>query len=121
MGKRPAHGPIQYIELRAILSLLRADLQYLSFIQIARAFEQDLAASKSFLKKLDALDKQIGDILRWPEAVTYEEMNWKEPSWLSRAALKFAHEQGWGKKTTAENLPDMVNAAQEAGILPKKK
>jgi hypothetical protein len=47
-------------------------------------------------------------------------MNQKEPSWSLRAALKFAHEQGWDKKT-AENLSEMAKAAQEAGILPQKK
>lgn len=74
------------------------------FIQLCRAFQQDLALSRSFLKTLDTLDRELGDILRWPEAITFEELNKEEPSWWLRAALKFAHEQGWDKETTAANL-----------------
>ncbi len=55
------------------------------------------------MKKLFTLDAQMAEILRWAEAVTFEEMNQREPSWLHRFVLKFAHEQGWDKKTTAEN------------------
>jgi len=72
------------------------------------------------MKKLDAIDGQLSEILRWPEAVTFEEMNQKAPSSWLRSVLKFAHEQGWDESTTAQNLQWMAEAAQEAGLLKPK-
>lgn len=91
------------------------------FSQFCHAFKQDLGLSKSFLKKLDVIDVQLAEILRWPEAVTFEEANKPEPSWWLRAALKFAHEQGWDNKTTAQMLPEMEQAAEEADLLEQGK
>jgi hypothetical protein len=90
------------------------------FSKFCRAFQQDLTLSKSFVNGLDAIDAQLAEVLRWPEAVTFEEMNQREPSWWLRSALKFASEQGWDKKTTAQNLAEMAKDAQEAGLLGSK-
>jgi hypothetical protein len=74
------------------------------FSELCRAFQQDLALSKSFMKKLGAIDARVAEVLRWPEAVTFEEMNQKEPSWWLKSALKFAHQQGWDKRTTTQKF-----------------
>lgn len=87
------------------------------FIQLCHAFHQDLALSKSFMKRLSAIDAQLSEILRWPEAVTFEEMNLRKPTWLLRVALQFAHQQGWDERTTVNNLPEMLKVAQEAGLV----
>ena len=69
------------------------------------------------MTKVHAIDAELMEILRWPEAVTFEELNQEEPSWFLRSVLKFAYKQGWDKETIVENLPELAKVAQEAGLL----
>ncbi len=39
-----------------------------------------------------SLDKCLNEPLRWPEAVTFEEMNLKSPGYLSRTIARFTHD-----------------------------
>lgn len=85
--------------------------------QFCRSFEKELALSKSFMKKLDGISLQLAEIIRWPEAVTFEEMNLREPGWFLRTVLKVAHDEKWDDKTTRENLRELAKVARKAGLL----
>jgi Family of unknown function (DUF5677) len=50
------------------------------FTMMARAFARDLSLSKEFREGLAKLEKDLDKEMRWPEAVTFEEMNQKPPS-----------------------------------------
>jgi hypothetical protein len=50
------------------------------FTMMARTFAVELTLSKEFRAGLTALEETIDNELRWPEAVTFEEMNRKPPS-----------------------------------------
>lgn len=48
------------------------------------------SATGSIFKKLEI---QLNEILRWPETVTFEEMNLEGPHFLWRVIMREAHEQ----------------------------
>lgn len=52
----------------------------LLFIMFARRFAVDLRLSKSFRTALGAIEAENDVEMRWPEAITFEEMNLKPPS-----------------------------------------
>lgn len=72
----------------------------LLFTMLARAFAVDLGLSKPFRAGLRAIEKELDDVLRWPEAVTFEEMNQKPPGILIRLLAKVAHKN----KSVRRNL-----------------
>lgn len=52
----------------------------LLFVMLARKFAVDLRLSKDFRSALSQMDNSLANELRWPEAVTFEELNLKPPS-----------------------------------------
>ena len=46
---------------------------------------------------VDQLECRLTDVLRWPEVVTFEEMNLKGPHQLMRILFKVAHEGHQGR------------------------
>ena len=65
----------------------------LLFTMLARAFAVDLSLSKPFRAGLSAIETALDEVLRWPEAVTFEEMNQRPPGFLMRLVAKVAHEK----------------------------
>ena len=56
------------------------------FAMMARAFAKELTLSKVFREGLTKLEKDLDGEIRWPEAVTFEEMN-REPPGVILATL----------------------------------
>ena len=63
-----------------------------------------------------ALKGQLDGPLRWPEDVTYEEMNLKGPGSLQRILLRAAHEIGDAPPSRASNEKLHNNGIQPAGF-----
>jgi hypothetical protein len=60
-------------------------------VNFCRTFGKDLGLSSSFMKNLAGISSAVNDRLRWPEAITFEEMNQRNPNVLIRIVLKVAH------------------------------
>jgi len=60
-------------------------------VNFCRSFGKDLGLSSSFMKNLAGISSAVNDRLRWPEAITFEEMNQQNPNELIRIVLKVAH------------------------------
>lgn len=60
-------------------------------IKFCRSFRRDLGLSTDLMKVITEMQIVLNDRLRWPEAVTFEEMNVKNPNELIRIVLKVAH------------------------------
>jgi hypothetical protein len=73
-----------YLEFNQFYSL------YLLAI-FCRTFKNDLGFSIRFMKGVAEMRALLDDSLRWPEAVTFEEMNQRNPNALIRVVLKVAH------------------------------
>lgn len=56
----------------------------------ARAFQSDFSFSSSYMKAIGKLDAWLDEKLRWPEAVTFEEMNVEGPTEVMRILMKMA-------------------------------
>jgi hypothetical protein len=72
-----------YSEVQAVYSV------YLFWLQ-CKTFQQELSLTPTIIVGADALYEVIDGELRWPEAVTYEEMNIEPPSDILRVLLKCA-------------------------------
>lgn len=62
------------------------------FCRFCETFQSDLGFSPLFMKSIKKIEERLNDITRWPEAVTYEEMNQRGPGPLERIILRVAHE-----------------------------
>ena len=60
-------------------------------IAFCRSFRRDLGLSTELMRVTAEMQMVLDDRLRWPEAVTFEEMNIKGPNELWRAVLKVVH------------------------------
>ena len=69
------------------------------FILMSERFSKDLKLCADVLNVVGQIEKNLNDVLRWPEALTYEEMNTQSPGPFERLVLKIAHEQNWGDKS----------------------
>jgi hypothetical protein len=67
------------------------------------AFAKEIGLSTESLRLIAELETALNDEIRWPEAVTYEEMNLAPPSYVTRVLLKSAHhiDAGQSSATTA--------------------
>ena len=63
----------------------------LLFTEIIRASRRRLNILSELMKLVKNLEYEINDLLRWPEPVTFEELNLEPPNVLLRAVLKMAH------------------------------
>ena len=79
-----------YLELNQIYGL------YI-FVTFCRTFRKDLALPDSFMKNVAAINSIIDNRLRWPEAVTFEELNQPNPNQLMRIVMRVAHLDSEGK------------------------
>lgn len=61
------------------------------FIEFYKNFRDELAFTKHFESIMKDLAQNLEDEDRWPEAVTYEEMNYPEPGALFRTLLRIKH------------------------------
>jgi hypothetical protein len=59
--------------------------------KFCHAFRKDLRFSDDFIEVIEEMENGLHDRLRWPEAVTFEEMNQQNPNELLRTVLKVAH------------------------------
>lgn len=70
--------------------------QFYSIYMLAtfcRTFSADLGLSKAFMNVVKEMETSLSERLRWPELVTFEEMNQTNPNELMRAVLRVAHEE----------------------------
>jgi hypothetical protein len=103
----PAHHPGGHVPRSGVFSTKNFCRYYLDFnrtyglylfLLIALSFRKDLALSDSFIGRIKKMQTLLDDELRWPEAVTFEEMNQKDPGPILRAVLRLAHEEHREKK-----------------------
>ena len=63
------------------------------FALFCRKFRRQLGLTTDFMANIKELRRVLDGQIRWPEAVTYEEMNKEEPNIIRRSILQVAHEQ----------------------------
>lgn len=56
--------------------------------ELSKAFQSELKLSENYLERILKLQQDLNEQLRWPEAVTYEEMNVEGPKEIMRILLK---------------------------------
>ncbi|WP_439588208.1 DUF5677 domain-containing protein [Hydrogenophaga sp.] len=87
-------------------SVKNFDVYYADFCQtygiyflglLARAFQAELGFSATYMSTVAKLEAWLDEKLRWPEAVTFEEMNIKGPSEVLRIVMKLASQSTGGK------------------------
>ncbi len=74
------------------------------FIRLCRVFRSKLNLSSDFMKTVRALEDIINHFLRWPEAVTFEEMNIEPPNMILRTVLRMAHDDKKKKRRARSAL-----------------
>jgi len=74
------------------------------FVLFCHTFRRDLGLSDSFIRQIKKMQSLLDNELRWPEAVTFEEMNQQDPGPILRAVLKVAHEENREKKRRKPGL-----------------
>ena len=84
------------------------------FALMCRTFRRELALGPAFMVTLKHLRHSLDEQLRWPEAVTYEEMNQQGPDSLLRAFFQAFHEQ----KTRPEERRRVLKALIALGQVP---
>jgi hypothetical protein len=103
----PAHHPGEHFPRSGVFSTKNFCRYYLDFnstyglfmfLLFALSFRKDLALSDSFIGRIKKMQTLLDDELRWPEALTYEEMNQQDPGLILRAALRVMHEERREKK-----------------------
>lgn len=77
---RPDNFSLYYFDFCRFYSVLL-------FVLSTRNYQRSLGLSSAFRKAISELDKGMHETFRWPEPVTYEEMNVKGPSTFVRALL----------------------------------
>ena len=89
------------------------------FIKIARAFAKDLTLSKPFRNILTSVEKQLNELARWPEAVTFEEMNRKPPNIVERVVMRVMWDDPTGRRRlrarARESLKKPVRKSRSSG------
>lgn len=70
--------------------------------EFAKAFQSELKLSRNYLAHISELEKDLNEQLRWPEAVTFEEMNLKKPNDIMRILLKSIYESKESGDSTVE-------------------
>ncbi|HEY8100392.1 MAG TPA: DUF5677 domain-containing protein [Burkholderiaceae bacterium] len=82
------------------------DVYYADFCQtygiyflclFARAFQPELMFSSAYMDTATKLEAWLDEKLRWPEAVTFEEMNVEGPAEVLRIVMKMARQSSGGK------------------------
>lgn len=98
----PAHHPGEHFPRSGVFSTKNFCLYYLDFnrtyglylfLRFALSFRKDLELSDSFIGRIKKMQALLDGELRWPESVTFEEMNQKDPGPILRAVLKVDHEE----------------------------
>jgi len=69
------------------------------FVLFCLTFRKDLALSDRLSEPVKKMQEFLDDEMRWPEAVTFEEMNQKDPGPILRAVLRVVHEERGGNKS----------------------
>jgi Family of unknown function (DUF5677) len=87
---------------------------FLLFDLLCSSFANDLRLDQSFKKQLKALRKLVNGQVRWPEAMTYEEMNVRPPNIILRAALMIAHEEGLKPETVIKTIEHGLNLGNKS-------
>jgi Family of unknown function (DUF5677) len=87
----------------------------LLFTMLARAFAVDLSLTKPFRAGLNAIERELDEVLRWPEAVTFEEMNQKPPGFLMRLLAKVAHENKTVRRKQKAAKPPAARSLSRLG------
>lgn len=81
------------------------------FVLLCKAFRKHLRLQSAFMDQVTTLTKALDDVWRWPEAVTYEEMNQPDPGPILRSALKVIHDDKVGKREAGK----VIRAIHELG------
>ncbi len=90
----PKNYSLYYWEFNRVYSIYLLAL-------FCKTFRTDLKLSKGFWLRLKSLSEKIDSVPRWPEAVTFEEMNLRSPGIIERAILMVMHDEKRRKKIYA--------------------
>lgn len=91
-GENPERGEFNMANFAKYYAEFCQVYSVLLFTMLARAFAKDLKLSKPFRTRLTLIEKELGGVLRWPEVVTFEEMNKRPPGFMTRLLAKVVHE-----------------------------
>lgn len=80
------------------------------FVLFCDKFGSALQLTAEDRLSIESLRKRLDMELRWPEAVTYEEMNVKGPNQFLRIALRVAHEDKIAKRQARRKSAGIVSA-----------
>lgn len=69
------------------------------FCEFAKAFKLELNLSESYFNSILELEQRLNQQLRWPEAVTFEEMNIEGPKEIMRILIQSAYEDKSSEKS----------------------
>jgi hypothetical protein len=83
------------------------------FEAFCRTFKTNLSLSHAFMNRVTKLRSQLDLQIRWPEAVTFEEMNMQDPGLILRSVLQVIHEEKIKKGEARKVLQAL--AALESG------
>ncbi len=86
----------------------------LLFSMFARTFAVDLSVSKAFRAGLTAIEDALEEEMRWPEAVTFEEMNQKPPSFILASVARVL----WDVPTERRKWKRAMTKAVRASVKP---
>jgi hypothetical protein len=85
------------------------------FVKIARAFAADLTLTKHFRDGLSRIEEELNEIVRWPEAVTYEEMNREPPNMIVSALMRVMWDTPDGRKKLRASARDSLKKQMQTG------
>jgi hypothetical protein len=75
------------------------------FCLMCETFEAELKLTPKFMLAINNLKKCLDEMLRWPEPVTFEEMNIEGPNEIMRIVLRMAHLDDLEKKAALATSP----------------
>jgi hypothetical protein len=83
------------------------------FALLCKTFRRDLSLDSDFTDQIKQLEQLLDEQLRWPEAVTFEEMNVRGPDNIVRFFMRTFHEQEIGENERCEVINALLRLGKE--------
>lgn len=83
------------------------------FTLLCKVFRRDLGPRTDFMDQIRQLQLILHEELRWPEALTFEEMNVRGPDNILRFFMRTFHEQKTTKKEQREVMTALLRLGEK--------